>query len=172
VGKAVGVHGLRGAVRVRFSGDGPEHLLALREVFLAVDPEAAPPLRRYRVLHCAPGRRDECRLVLEGVSDRKAALALRGFYLLADVHELPELVRGEYYHFQLVGCRVLDEEGSSIGVVREVWEAPAQDLLLVEDETGKRYLLPAVREMLKGVDLQRQEIVFSVIPGLLEPIRT
>ena len=42
IGRVTGAHGLRGEVRVRWFGDGPETLLSLSEVRLGASIETAP----------------------------------------------------------------------------------------------------------------------------------
>ena len=77
IGRVTGAHGLRGEVRVRWFGDGPETLLSLDEVRLGSSLEDPRP-RLYRVHRAGTGRAGEVRLALEGVNDRDAAGALRG----------------------------------------------------------------------------------------------
>jgi 16S rRNA processing protein RimM len=167
LGRVLGAHGLRGEVRVRILGDGPENLLRLASVALAATPdgEAADV---WEVEASGRGRPGEVRLRLCGIAGRDAAEALRGRWLLADPEQLPPLPEGEYYWYQLVGCRVLDGDGRPLGRILEIWETGAHDVLVVEGEDGVRRLLPAAQELLKEVDVDGRRVVFEVIPGLLD----
>lgn len=170
LGVVAGAHGLRGELRVKLFGDGPEGLRRMPEVELAhgLDDAAA---RRCRVLRTATGRSGEVRLALEGVDDREGAEALRGRQVIGDAQYLEPLEPGEYRWFELIGCQVFAagaEEAPPVGTVREIWETGAHDVLVVEDEEGQRHLLPAAKAFLVSVDPGGRRIVYEVIPGLLD----
>ena len=168
LGRVVGAHGLRGEVRVRFFGDGPGNLLGIPAVWLA-DERDDPAARRHGVVSAGTGRSKEVRLALEDVGDREAAEALRGRLVLADAAELAPLEPGEFYWHELVGCSVVDREGRRIGTVREIWDAGAHDVLVVEDDRGERHLFSTARELMPEVDLERRRIVVLVLPGMQGP---
>jgi 16S rRNA processing protein RimM len=164
----VGVHGTRGSVRVKVFGDGPDRLLGAEQVTLGSDGED-PNVVEMEVVSAAPGRSDEVRMAFAGIEDREAASKLRGQLLLVEPGELEPLEEGEYYEFQLVGCRVEGEDGTAIGTVREVWPTGAADVLVVAGEEGGQQLIPTGGDFLREVDLDGRRIVIAVIPGLLDP---
>ncbi len=166
----VGAHGLTGRLRVRLFGDGPDNLQRVERVWLGAAPDD-PAAAAHRVVAVAPGRRGEARIELAGVAGREAAEALRGLLVLGDPASLPPPEPGAFYWFQLVGCRVEDPDGRSIGTVRELWDPGAHDVLVVEGEHGAEILIPAVEELLREVDLEAGRIVVEPVPGLLDPAR-
>jgi len=164
LGRVVGAHGLRGGVRVRYFAEGPENLLAVSRVAVGRS-EADPEARTFDVRSVAAGRPGELRLDLVGVRTREEALALRGSLVLVAAGELRPLGPGEYYGYQLLGCRVEGEDGVVLGTLREIWETGASDVLVVEDGQGHRHLLPAA--LLRRFDAEGQRIVMEILPGLL-----
>lgn len=168
-GEITGAHGLRGEVRVRIAGDGPDGLLALESVWLGRTP-SDPEARRYVVRGRGRGREGELRLQLEGVGTREAAQALVGRLVCAPADVLPALPEGEFYWHELIGCRVESETGRVVGQVRELWETGAHDVMVVEDEDGARRLIPTAGALMRQVDLDARRIVVADLPGLLEPI--
>ncbi len=54
-----------------------------------------------------------------------------------------------------------------LGVVREIWPTVESDLLVVQsgDET---LLVPALRDVLKRIDVAKGEVWVELPPGLLE----
>lgn len=169
LGEITGAHGVRGDVRVRVSGDTPDLLYDVDTVWLgdsAQDPEA----KRFAVLGCAGARPGEVRLQLEGIASREAAAAVHGRLVTAPRALLPALPEGEFYWYELIGCRVESESGEQAGTVREIWETGAHDVLLVEDEQGIRRLVPTAAALMKEVDLEAGRIVIADLPGLLEPV--
>lgn len=167
----MGSHGTEGAVRVRILGDGPEHLLAAREVALADSARGTedPAPVRFEVEEGGTGRPGEVRLQLRGIGDIEAARALRGRLVVAPAAALPELPEGEFYWFQLVGCRVARADGEEVGTVRELWDAGAHDVLVVEGDDGRDRLVPTARAVMREVDLAARRIVVEDVPGLLDP---
>ena len=169
LGEIVGAHGLRGELRVRFSGDEPDHLLACEAVWIGRhgdDPEA----RRFVVETAGLGRRGEVRLRLDGIRSREAVAAWIGWLVSAPAAILPALPAGEFYWFELIGCRVESASGERVGSVREIWETGAHDVLVVEDENGRRRLLPTAAELMTEIDLEARRIVVVDLPGLLDPV--
>jgi 16S rRNA processing protein RimM len=170
IGAVVGAHGLRGQVRVRFFGDGPEGIARMPAVDLAGGLDDPEP-RRCRVLRVEAGRGGEVRVALEGVDDRESALALRGRQVIGDARHLEPLAPGEHRWYQLIGCQVFaadDPAEALLGTVCEIWETGAHDVLVVENEEGQRHLLPAAATFLREVDPAARRIVYEVIPGLLD----
>jgi 16S rRNA processing protein RimM len=167
LGRIVGAHGIRGQVRVRYFGDGPDHLLDCQEVWLGSGKGDASP-RRFDVISGGLGRGGEARLGLEGIDDRDVALELRGSLVLMREAELESLPEGEFYWHQLIGCRVELEDGRPVGVVREIWDTGAHDTLVVEDPRGKQQLLPTAKELMPLIDLEGKRIVIRNLPGLVD----
>lgn len=167
LGRVVGPHGLRGQVRVRFFGDGPEHLMACTRIWLG-ERRDDPNARSYDVQFVGMGRASEARLALVGVVDRAAAQALRGLLVLASETALPPLEKDEFYWHQLVGCQVETEAGDPVGTVQEIWQTGAHDVLVVRDELGRQNLIPTARELTREIDVAGRRIVVAAVPGLID----
>jgi 16S rRNA processing protein RimM len=98
---------------------------------------------------------------LEGVADRDAAEALRGRYLEAEADPLPE---GSYYWHQLEGLSVRDEGGRELGRLAEVFRAGEAEVYRIAGEGGPDLLIPALREVVLGIDLDRGEMIVRYEP--------
>lgn len=171
LGRVVGAHGLRGLLRVRWLGDGPENLLAAKKVELADGRGSEDPAPlAYEVEGGSRGRAGEVRLALAEVSRREAAEALRGRLVLVDAAALPEAEAGEAYWFELVGCQVELPDGEVVGSVREIWDTPAYDTLVVTGVGGRDLLIPAVPPILREIDRAARRIVIEPPGGLIDPI--
>ena len=169
LGRVLGAHGLRGALRVRVLGDSPQNLLRAERVWLGRE-ERDPVCQSLQVRGAAVGRPGEVRLSLVGIERREDAEARRGEVVLAETAVLEKLPPGEHYWFELVGCAVELADGRRVGTVRELWETGAHDVLVVEGPDGRRRLVPTAREFLKEVDIRARRIVIDPIPGLLDPV--
>lgn len=85
------------------------------------------------------------------VGDRNQAETMRGVDLTVPPEELEPLPPGSYYHYQIIGMEVHDEEGVCLGAVTEVLSTGANDVYIVRD--GKREtLVPALAGVIVSVD--------------------
>lgn len=101
----------------------------------------------------------------DGFDTREQAMLLRGPLFVA-AGEARTLEEDEFWHDDLIGCRVMVEE-TSIGTVVGVLTGPVQDLLRVETERGER-LVPLVKEIVTTVDPAAKEITLDPPEGLLD----
>ncbi|EKP93698.1 16S rRNA processing protein RimM [Thermaerobacter subterraneus DSM 13965] len=145
--------------------DDPRRLQPGLEVLVA--PPDGGPLRADRVEWARPHGRF-WRVKLAGCPDRTAAEALRGGRLQVPEDQVPPLPPGRYYVFQLVGLDVVDSGGRKVGQVRDVLRYPANDVIVVEGDGGREFLIPAIRQAVEAVDLERGRLVLGDLPGLLD----
>jgi 16S rRNA processing protein RimM len=147
--RIVGAKGLAGAVRIEMLTDWPEHLAPGALIF--VEGEEQP--RVVRELQTA-GRVPV--LSLDAVETREAAEALIGRYIEVEAHALPE---GTYYWHQLEGLRVVDEASTPLGELVEVFRAGENEVYRVLREDGGELLLPAVRDVIRDIDIAAGRMV-------------
>ena len=167
LGYVVGAHALKGELRVRWLGDGPDNLLSAEGLWLGESRTDSEALF-YMVRGVGSGRNGEVRVKLEGVDDRTAAEALRGRVVLVDSSQLAPLEEGEFYWHELIGFRVETLEGEEVGAVVEIWDTGAHDLLVVQPRSGSRKLIPTAREIMKEVHADQSRIVIDALPGLID----
>ncbi len=153
-------HGIRGELSAYPETDFPERLRPGREVYVAG--VAAP--RWSRIAAARPGKPPTVLLRLSGVGDRDAAEALRGAELQVAASDLPPLPEGSFYLYQIVGLRVVTEDGRELGRVDDVLQNAANDVYVVGS-----YLIPALREVVREIDLAGGRMVVRPLPGLLDP---
>ncbi|MCX7622965.1 MAG: ribosome maturation factor RimM [Thermomicrobium sp.] len=152
IGRIIGAHGVRGAVKLRIWTHFPERIPELRHVYL--DDEPTPRrLLRAQVLG------DIALLQLEGIATRNDAEALRGTVVRIDRSQAAPLGEDEFYHFEILGLRVVDETGQDLGTVVEIIETGANDVYVVQRPDGSELLLPAIRSVILEVDLEHQRMV-------------
>ena len=109
--------------------------------------------------------RNRFHVKFEGVDDREAAEMLRGA-LWVDASDQRSLEEGEFWEHQLDGLAVVDARGASVGTVKRIDPGPAQDLLVVETESGER-LVPLVAGIVTEVDVDGGRVTIDPPDGLL-----
>jgi 16S rRNA processing protein RimM len=143
VGLVSRAHGIDGAVRVQALTDYPERF----KKGACVDADG----RRLTVAESsADGEQFTVRFA--EVPDRSAAEALVGSYLTLPLEDARPLPEGSYYHFQLVGLRVLEPGGRELGRVEEVLEYPTNDVLRVVKAGAPEVLIPMLRSVVRSID--------------------
>ena len=103
-----------------------------------------------------------------GVDSLEDALSLKNPYLLIDKDDVFELPRDHYYLFEVLGLRVLDLEGKHLGEIKEVLQTGANDVYIVRDDNDREILIPALRQVVKEVDLNRGTMIVVLPHGLME----
>ena len=177
VGWIVGTHGVRGEVRVKPCAGSPDRFLGVARLFLGpadtlTDVDAAADARvgedGYRPVSLESSRAHGSLALLRiaGVASADDAQALRGMGLYLPASELPRLPEGEFYSFELVGLTCESTTGAHLGVVAEVLEMPANDVLLVRPREGPDFLVPAVSDIVRQVNLAGGRLIIDDRPGL------
>lgn len=162
IGLITSPHGLNGEVRVYPLTDFPERFAKLRKALLG--PDARPV-----ALRAVGTVKNLIILRIEGIDDRDKADAVRQQYLQVPKSEVHPLPPGHFYVFDLIGLDVVDPDGKPLGKLVAVDSGnPAHDLYVVEVAPRKRHMVPAVREFVKAIDLEKGIVVIQPIPGLLE----
>ena len=169
LGAIAGAHGVRGAVKLKTFTDDP----AAIGDYGPVHTEDG----RIFVLTVTQPVKGGIAAKLDGVTDRDQAEALKGTRLYVAREALGEAGvedDGEeaYFHADLVGCALVNEQGEEIGRVTAVHNFGAGDVLDVErsDEgfAGKSALVPFSLAVCPEVDLDARRIVCVPPVGLLD----
>jgi 16S rRNA processing protein RimM len=116
---------------------------------------------RVLTVESARPHRDRFLVKFTGIDDRESAQRARGA-LYIDSDDRRTLEQDEYWPDDLIGCNVLDTQGSLLGVVTDVTSNAAQDLLIVD---GKNYV-PMVAALVVSVDVGSKAIVIDPPEGL------
>ncbi|HBY92524.1 MAG TPA: 16S rRNA processing protein RimM [Chloroflexi bacterium] len=163
VGTIVAPHGVRGEVRVQLATDDPGFLSDRDTIYLAEgDSQQLVSLERFRL------RSETQALVkLRGVNDREAAQALRGSTLLIDRSWAPPLDPDEYYVDDILGLTAVTTDGEVLGQVREVIFTGSNEVYVVRGGQRGEILLPAIRDVVKAVDLEAGELRVRLLEGLI-----
>ncbi|RMH69014.1 MAG: 16S rRNA processing protein RimM [Gemmatimonadetes bacterium] len=163
IGRITKPHGIRGEVRVFPETDFPERFYDLETVFLchpynaettSLQVVSARPHGTFWILKFA------------GVESRNEAELLRNWTLEIPQHQLVELPEDTYYIFELIGLEVLTDTGQLLGRVTDVLQYGSSDIYVVQDHQ-REYLIPAIRDVVKQIDLSQKRMSIHLIEGLI-----
>jgi 16S rRNA processing protein RimM len=162
-GKITGFFGLKGYMKIQPSSEDLDRMTALRDVYVGTAESSAAAHTVEDVIL----RQNGVFVKLSGVDDRTAAERLRNCLLFVEESKVKKPPKGEFFVHDIVGCEVRDADGALIGTVEDVRKYPAQDLWEVRTPTGM-FLLPAVKEFVRAVDVKKRVITVRLLEGLRE----
>ena len=165
IGRVIGLHGVRGKVKVAaFSGD-PSGVLAAKALRLTGGRGAASDaVGTYEVVTAQ--RAGGCAVFsLRGIDTVGAAEPLVKAVVSVRHDALPSLPEDEFYWIDAVGCLVMDEAGATLGEVVAVEPGAAYDYLVVRRPGGEDAYLPVVEAFLRNVDMAARRVVASPPEG-------
>ncbi len=73
-------------------------------------------------------------LKLKGVYSQEDALKMVGAHIYYPEDKLPKLKSGEFYYFQLVGSKVIDNQGRELGTVQYIHEGGMYPMLVLDSD--------------------------------------
>lgn len=164
IGEITRAHGLGGELKVVPLTDHPERFEGLRECVLWDQRHDQREPRRITRARLHDGA---VLVALAGCDSVDAAHALVGRYVALPESKAWPLPPGQFYPWQLEGCRVVTEDGREVGTVAEIERSGAQDRWVVRAD-GREHLIPAVPEIVLDVDLAAGRVVIRPPEGLLE----
>jgi 16S rRNA processing protein RimM len=104
-------------------------------------------------------------LKLQGIESAEDALYWLGGEVLVEQDDLSSLNPNEYYHFQIEGAQVFEENGRLVGTVDSIDFLAANDVLNVKTENGD-VQIPFIKSIIVSVDILNKKIVIRKIEGL------
>lgn len=104
------------------------------------------------------------------VADRNVAETLSGVELYVDRAALPDdLEEEEFYHADLVGLEVIDENDAAVGTVLAVHDFGAGDIIEVRPGSGKSLMIPFTRAAVPDISLSKRRMrIDSQAAGLVD----
>lgn len=163
VGVISSTHGVRGEVKVFPTTDEPEQFKNWKTVILDTG-------------------RERMTLNIEGVKFFKNMVILK-FKEFNDISEIEKyrnkdllILReqagepgpDENFIVDLIGLKVVTDEGKDFGTMKDVILTGANDVYVIEGMDGKEYLFPAIRQCILDVNLETQTMTVHILDGLLD----
>ena len=161
VGVITTTHGIRGEVKVYPTTDA-DRFLDLEYVLLDTG-------------------REKRKLEIENVKYFKnlVILKFRGIDNINDIEmykkrelwipreEAQELEEDEYYIADLLGLHVILDDGTEFGTLKNVMETGANDVYIIDTNAHGEVLVPAIRECIQDIDLEKNTMTIHLMKGLI-----
>ncbi len=153
-GRIVNTHGVRGEVKIEPWADDAAFLTRFKRFYLEGKPVAVVSCRVHKTM---------CIAALEGVGDVNAAMALKGKVVFIDRDDA-RLPKGAAFIQDLLGARVVDEQGTELGVLEQVLPEPSASVYVVRGQ--REILIPDVPAFILGKDPDRGVVTVRLIDGM------
>ncbi|MCY9666676.1 ribosome maturation factor RimM [Paenibacillus alginolyticus] len=164
VGRIVNSHGIRGELKVVPETDFPERFDKGNALIIVDSQNKQTPVTvKTSRLH-----KNMFILQLEEFSNINEVEKFKGSLLKIEAKDQQPLEEGEYYYHEIIGCKVVTEEGQELGLVSEVLTPGANDVWVVALPKGKQLLLPVIDDVILEVDIANKTIRIHLMEGLME----
>ena len=165
VGQIVGVHGLKGELKVESHTDFPERFAAGSRLYIGSDLQELQ-IQQSRV------HKTHFLIKINGVNNRDKAETYRGLWLFVHEDDAQTLDEDTFWIHDVIGLAVQTAEGRSLGTIKDVLITGANDVYVVKTphdvNKGKDLLLPAIVDVIQTVNVDDGLMTVALPIGLLE----
>ncbi len=156
LGAIVGVHGIRGEVKIKCFCDEEKHLTA----YGALSNEQGDKTLDIKIVGHS---KDLLRAKIKGVEDRNTAETFVGTGLYIERDKLPKLEDEEFYHTDLIGLEVRNLEREAVGKVNALYNFGAGDILEVKTNEGALEMLPFNKDFVPTINIKDGYIIIKMM---------
>lgn len=161
IGKIVGIHGIRGGLRIASYAESDALFAAGLMIFMKNPDDQMIP---HTITEAAPHKRGIL-LHLEEIRDREQAETLAGCDLFVRKSDLPLPEEGSYYWHDLIGISVFDAEIGFLGKLTAVMPTGSNDVYVVK-HGKKETLIPAIASVVTEINLETRIMHVRLPEGL------
>jgi 16S rRNA processing protein RimM len=162
VGVITQTHGIRGEVKVYPTTDDAARFRNLKEVILdtgkdrfTLKIENVKFFKQFVILKFQE---------YDSINDVEKYKRAR---LLVPRDQAVKLKKDEYFVADMIGLTVVTDEGETLGELKDVLATGANDVYVVSRADGTEVLLPAIKECILAVDMEKRVIKAHIMDGLL-----
>lgn len=162
IGQIVNVHGIKGEVKVYPYTDDIVNLSKKKYVYLDESIESKININLCRI------QKNMLLVKFEKIDTVEEAEKLRNKYIYVLKEELDSLEEDNYYVDDLISMQVVDiKNNKAIGTITYVFNTGANDIYEVLLEDGKKAYLPAIKQVVKKVDVDENKMYVELMKGLI-----
>ena len=163
VGIITATHGLKGEVKVYPTTDDPGRFRRLKKVILDngkvsvdLEIESVKYFKQFVILK------------FKGLDDIEQVEKYRKASLYVTRDNAVRLKKDEFFIADLIDMKVVNEDGSPLGTLRDVITTGANDVYEVALDEGGTVLIPTIKECILDVDVENAVMRVHLLEGLLD----
>ena len=163
VGRIISPWGVRGQVKVEPLTDDIERFKNLKEVFY----EQENCLEKLVIKEVIFLKKAFVVLKFEGVDDAKEAEKFRNKYIMVHRKDAVKLPEGRYFICDIIGLKVYTVDDEYLGEIINVIQTGANDVYVINNKENKEILIPAIKEVVKNIDIEKGIMFIFPMEGLI-----
>ena len=162
IGKLTGTHALKGELKMVYWCDDPDFLVDLDLFFLDEAGKENLAVERARF------HKNFLIIKIKDVDDIDTAQKYINKVLYIDKEKI-KLNDGEYLQCDLIGLTVLDvDSNENYGKIFKITQTGANDVYYIKNNDGRECLIPAIKDVIKKVDLENNLMYIKPLNGLFD----
>ncbi len=163
IGQIVNTFGIKGLVKVNPYTDDITRFDDLKNIYLT-----KKGIKKEYEIEEVKYQKNVVLLKLKGIDDMTAAENLRDYTIIIDRKDAVKLPKDSYFIVDLIGLEVYSEENTLLGKIIDVFSTKSNDIYVVKDDEGKQILLPAIKDVVKNIDIENGKMIIHLIDGLVD----
>jgi len=162
IGQVAKPQGLKGFIKINPFTDDMQKFKNYKRVFIKNTEYKIEDLKY---------NKNQVIIKLKGIDTVEEAEKLRNLYLYIDKSDLAELPEDSYYIVDLIGLEVFNEENNELlRKIEDVFPTGSNDVYVVRSEIGKQILLPAIKDVIKDVNIKDKKMIVKLLKGLEDEV--
>lgn len=158
VGKIVNTHGIKGELKVLPLTDDMTRFEELEYVYVE---------NQKIEIEDVWYKKNFVMLKFKGFDNINDVLCFKDKYVYIDKENAIELPEDTYFIFQIIGLNVYLMSGELLGKITDVIQTGSNDVYVVKDD-NKEYLIPAIKEVIKEINLDDKKVIIDPLEGMIE----
>ena len=157
-GKITSTHGIKGEVKIYPYTDDIDNILKLKKLYISEKPYVINSIKFHKNMLIVK---------LKKINTIEEAEVLKNSIVSRELDSYEVLEEDTYYIKDLIGLEVFLENGEEFGVLKDVFQTGANDVYVVETLEKKEVLLPAIKDVIKDIDISNKKMVVKLMEGLV-----
>lgn len=162
IGKITNTHGIKGEVKVFPLTDDINRFDILKTAFIG-DEKLKVNIQTVKY------HKNLAILKFKEYDNINEIIGFKDSYIYVDEEGKIDLPEGNFFIYEILNSEVFDVGMNLIGFLIDVIQGPKNDVYIVKDkDNNKEYLIPAVKEFIKDIDILNKRIIIDPIEGMIE----
>ena len=162
VGVITQTHGVRGEVKVFPTTDDVNRFKKLKQVILDTGKETMP-----LEIQSVKFFKQFVILKFKGIDNINDIEKYKRCSLYVTREHAVPLEEDEYFIADMIGMEVCTEDGNIFGTLKDVIATGANDVYVIESAEHGEVLVPAIKECIRSVDIEKGQMMIHLMDGLI-----
>ncbi|NMB34044.1 MAG: 16S rRNA processing protein RimM [Clostridium sp.] len=165
IGKIVNTHGILGEFKVIPLTDDPKRYDKLEWVYISR--KIGGKMKKYDITYVRY-HKNFVFIKVKGIDDLNASESVKNHFIIIDRENALKLPEDTFFICDLIGIDVYEVEGNRLGVLADVLQTGSNDVYVIKSDNKGDILIPALKEIVKGVCLKHKKMMVILPQGLMD----